>query len=430
MNKIVDRANQPSLKKIHTAKLIKANKTDTHNKIPIYYMNFPGQEVLRMDICIRAGSAYQDKILTASTAMNLLSEGTASYEGKYISETFDFYGAYYENEIDRDIISLKFYSLSKHFVKLLPIIKEIVFNPLFAEEEVDKYLRKSKQKYQINMSKAKYVARQEFIPFIFGDSHPYGTITHIDDFEKISRTDLVDFHQNFYNPANIFILLSGKIEDSLVNILQETFRDSSGSIGPVKEISVNDYNESTVKQKLIERENSVQNAFRIGKRLFNMKHEDYLGMKVLNVVLGGYFGSRLMNNIREDKGYTYGIGSAIIPLHYSGYFFIASEVGTEVCKDALNEVYVELEKLQQEKITAKELELVKNYMLGSFMRAIDGPFEVLERTKTLIEYGLGHAYYDAYVDKINSITPEEIQTLAQKYFDKESMHQLVVGKAF
>ena len=162
--------------------------------------------------------------------------------------------------------------------------------------------------------------------------------------------------------------------------------------------------------------------------MFSKTHPDYVGMQVLNTILGGYFGSRLMKNIREEKGYTYGIGSAVVSLMHGGYFFITSEVGAEVCSPALTEIYNELEILRREPVAEDELQMVKNYMLGSFLKSIDGAFNLADRWKGIMFYNLGYDYYERYIKTVSMITPEELMALAQKYFGKENMSELVVGK--
>lgn len=424
----INREIQPKSNKFDSIKLPKAEKLVLSNGIPVYILNLGKEDVLRMEVCIKAGSAYQDKSLVASTTMKMLQEGTQSFSSEVISETFDFYGASFEKEIEKDLINLKIYSLTKHLNKLFPIISELIFEPTFNKDELGKYLKKAKQKFQVQNSKAKYIARKNFFPLLFGKEHPYGFSAELEDFDNISIDDVKCFHEKNYNNEGIFILISGKVNDECIADLDKFFGQTKNELTKVKDISGFSIESIKERSNYIPRDNSVQNAFRIGKTLFNINHEDYIGLKVLNTVFGGYFGSRLMSNIREDKGYTYGIGSAIIPLHHSGYFFIASEVGTEVCADALKEVYFEMDRIQQEKIPQAELDLVKNYMLGSYLRSIDGPFSMMDRAKTIIEYQLAEDHFERYTEEIKEISAERLQMLAQKYFAKEELIELIVGK--
>jgi predicted Zn-dependent peptidase len=179
---------------------------------------------------------------------------------------------------------------------------------------------------------------------------------------------------------------------------------------------------------LILKEVALQSAIRSGIVTFNKTHQDFLALQVLNTVFGGYFGSRLMSNIREDKGYTYGIGSGLVSLQNSGYFFISTEVGVDVCSDAIREIYYEMERLKQELITEDELRLVKNYLLGTFLRSVDGPFAMAERFKGIMTYNLGYDYFTRYIATIKSVSASQLRDLANNYFDKNSMIELVVGK--
>ena len=161
--------------------------------------------------------------------------------------------------------------------------------------------------------------------------------------------------------------------------------------------------------------------------MISSTHVDYAGMQVLNTVFGGYFGSRLMSNIREDKGYTYGIGSSVVPLRKEGYFCISSEVGVDVRAAAVNEIYLELKRLRTELVPESELNLVRNYMLGSFQRNIDGPFSLADRFKSILTAGMGYEYYTRYLETIQNITAEELLRLASTHLHEDSLYELVVG---
>jgi predicted Zn-dependent peptidase len=182
------------------------------------------------------------------------------------------------------------------------------------------------------------------------------------------------------------------------------------------------------KQHFIRRKDALQAAIRIGKQLFNRTHNDFFGMQVLNTILGGYFGSRLMTNLREDKGYTYGIGSALISLQHSGSFFITGEVGADVAKQAAAEIYKEIDLLRNNLVPDEELNLVKSYMLGKFLRSVDGAFAMGDMFMSVMETGLDMSFYNRYTEVIRSITALELRDLAQRHLDPATFHELIVGK--
>jgi zinc protease len=160
----------------------------------------------------------------------------------------------------------------------------------------------------------------------------------------------------------------------------------------------------------------------------NRKHEDFSGLQILNTVLGGYFGSRLMNNIREDKGYTYGIGSGISSLQQAGYLFMATEVGADVCSAALTEIYKEIELLKNEPIGEEELNLVRNYMLGSMLGSLENVFSHADKFKNIYFSGLDYDYYTNYIATVKAITAEDLLAIANKYLTTDHFIEVVIGK--
>jgi len=303
---------------------------------------------------------------------------------------------------------------------------------------LDIHLKNKKQQFHVNNQKVANVARKHFSELIFGEKHPYGINVKESDFDNINRNYLNEFYHQFYRANSCKIILSGKVEETIFPLLDEHFggNDWSESSTKLSDADKQKYlnnvllpiSTSPQREHIITRDDAMQSAIRIGKILFNKTHPDFQTLQILNTVFGGYFGSRLMSNIREDKGYTYGIGSGIVSLKNSGYFFISTEVGVEVCKSAIDEIYFEMQRLREELISDEELSLVKNYLLGGFLRSIDGPFAMADRFKGVMEYGLNYDYYDKYVATIRSVSASQLRDLANLYFDKQSMTELVVGK--
>jgi predicted Zn-dependent peptidase len=403
-------------------------KTIFANGIPCYQINKGTQELVKIEFLFEAGTYYQQKKFSAFSCLQLLTEGTQSYSSEQISQTFDFYGAYIEKEIDRDFATISVYCLTKYLDRILPIVEEIIKYPCFPTNELQIFSEKQKSQLTINKEKVNYNARTKFTEIIFGATHPYGAIADITDIESTTTDDLKYFHNNFLSSMNCKILISGKIEFDCMNLLDKYFGNSkwgSNQISLQPYINPNSINEL---KHYIVKDNAVQSAIRIGKEMFNFHNPDYFKFQMLNTILGGYFGSRLMKNIREDKGYTYGIGSAFLPLKYSGYFFITSEVGKEYSQKTIHEIYFEIERLTKDIVEKEELNLVKNYKYGEFIRSIDGPFAIAEAIKPLILYDLNFDYYSKYLKSIEDTTAEELYIIANKYFTNNNFIELIVGK--
>ncbi len=424
----IDRTVSPAFKTVEKIEMIQATEKKLRNNIPVYSINAGSQELIKVEFFFSAGMFQQTKPLQAATVNAMLEEGTLKMTAAQIADAVDYYGAFLEVGVSQDHASVVLYTLNKHLKSTLSVVEDVIKNATFPEDELDTHLTNKKQKFHVNNQKVATVARKRFTELIFGEKHPYGINVQEADFEKIKRTDLIDFYRSFYCSGNCKIVLAGKINDDVFSLLDEHFGDNDWS-------SVNSLKKNTVeiisckeREQLIFKEDALQSAIRIGKVLFNKTHPDFQSLQILNTVYGGYFGSRLMSNIREDKGYTYGIGSGIASLQNSGYFFISTEVGVDVCKNAINEIYLEMDRLRNELIPADELQLVKNYLLGTFLRSVDGPFAMADRFKGILEYNLGYDYFDKYIATIKGISASQLRDLANTYFDKESMIELVVGK--
>ena len=396
------------------------------NGIPVYQLQTGTQDIVKIEFIFNAGVYYESKALVSWFTNKMLKEGTQNFTASQIAEKIDYYGAHLELSADKDMTYITVYTLNKYLSEILPVVEEVIFYPSFPESELNIKIQNKKQEYIVNSKKVRNLARWKFNELIFGENHPYGKFVSADNYEAIVQEDLIDFHKNNYFIADCKIIAAGRIHKDLIGILNKYFGKFTDTYTRIDQ-KTNPIETSKLHMVHYKKEDALQSAIRIGKKLFNKKHPDFLKLKVLNTILGGYFGSRLMSNIREDKGYTYGIGSAVVSMQHSGYFFIASEVGAEVTQNAIKEIYHEIDVLQNEKVPESELNLVKNYMLGSFLRSIDGPFALSENFKGLVEYGLDYNYLKSFVDIVKEVNADEIQLLAQRYLDKNSLIELKVG---
>jgi predicted Zn-dependent peptidase len=340
----------------------------------------------------------------------------------------DFYGAHLQSSPEMDVASVSLYSLNKHLQNILPVFSDVVLNPVFPEKELKIYGQNQKQKFIVNSEKVKYLARIKFTELIFGKSYPYGRSFSNDDFTNINTNDLHQFHKKYYTAENCQIIVAGKLPENIVELLNMhfcNFERSENNIPITNNFTIQNLNGQF---SHIKKDKTVQTALRIGKPIVSRTHPDFQKLKILNTVFGGYFGSRLMTNIREDKGYTYGIGSAIVPLHHSGYFFIATEVGTKVTRKTIKEIHREIDILQNELIPKDELDLVRNYLMGSFLRNVDGPFAIAESFRNILEYGLTMDYYSDFIETIHTTSAQELRDLAREYLDISSLYELKVGQ--
>jgi predicted Zn-dependent peptidase len=395
------------------------------NGIPVYETCLGSEEVLKIEVVFQAGRPFERKKLASRATAQMLKEGTRSYTGAEIAETFDFYGASLSTPVNLDFSSVLVFSLKKYFDQLLPILSEMLSVPTFPERELNTYVRRSKQKLAIDLCKNDVVAYRTVTEKIFGESHFYGFNSSADLYDALTCADLQEHFDHFYGSENCQIFLSGKTDDHILRLLD----DSLGQVlGPKHSLHAQlpDVPISTGKLRL-PGVGELQAAIRIGRRTFNHCHADYCGLFVLNTLFGGYFGSRLMANIREESGLTYNIGSTLDPMRYDGCLYVGTEVSTDKVDESLREIYTEMKKLADEPVKEDELLMVRRYLLGNMLPMLDGPFNVSETIKTLVAEGAPEGHFDHLVHTIKTISARELQELAQRYLRAEDMWEVIVG---
>ncbi|MES2567416.1 MAG: pitrilysin family protein [Bacteroidota bacterium] len=424
----LNRKIAPEFKTIDKIDIQQAVEHTLSNGIKVYTIDSGSQELTKIEFVFKAGMYYQSQPLLASATNNLLETGTKNYTANELSDNIDFFGSFFECSVEQDYSSLALYSLNKYLDKSLHYVEDIIKNPIFPKDEFEIYISNKKQKHIVNSEKVAVVARRRFSELIFGEKHPYGVAVKDEDFDKLRLENIIEFYKTFYHSGNCTIMASGKLPSNLIETLGQFFGKTTW--GHVQTIPMPKALLDTTKQQkhLIEKPEAIQSAVRVGRYLFNKRDPDYFQFQVLNTILGGYFGSRLMTNIREDKGYTYGIGSGLASLVNAGYFFISTEVGVDVTNNTLTEIYKEIKLLREELVDAEELETVRNYVLGQFLRSVDGPYSLADKFKAIWEFGLGYDYFEKYFAAVKAITPEEIKDLANKYLKEEDLIELVVGK--
>jgi predicted Zn-dependent peptidase len=371
---------------------------------------------------------HQPATLIASTTNSLLESGTRSFTANQISDGVDFYGSFLEVQVEQDFATITLFSLNKYLVQSLAFIEEIVKYPTFPENEFKIHISNKKQKHAINSQKVNVLAKRKFTELLFGPAHPYGVDVKDTDFNRINTDELRSFFNARYGSGNCTIIASGNLPANLNDLLNKFLGAEKWGVATApKEVPVTAQT-TPLRQHLVHKEDAIQSAIRVGRILFNKTHPDYFNFQVLNTILGGYFGSRLMANIREDKGYTYGIGSGINNLVHSGYFYISTEVGADVTAPTLREIYGEIKILREKQVETHELETVRNYILGNFLRSVDGPFALADKFKSIWEYGLQYSYFDDYFNAVKSVTPVELRELANKYLQEKDLIECVAGK--
>jgi zinc protease len=424
---MLDRTLAPHFGAIEHIKLVEPGHIKLPNGCNLYYFNSGEQDLVRIEWVFGNLRFNPDKPLLNSAVVSMLTEGTSKLSASQIADQIDFYGAFLQSEFGYDNSIVTLYSLSKHLGSTLTVIKEMVTDSVFPESELETYVRNQQQKLQVSLQKNDVVARRKFNKAMNGDSI-YGMSVEATDYQQLQREDMLVHFKQMFQPSNCTIFLAGKIDDSILKLIIDAFGDSWTNGEVVADTTQPDLTSADELFYYIEKPDAIQSAIRIGSRTINRSHPDFPALQVLNTILGGYFGSRLMANIREDKGYTYGIGSGVSSLKHGGALFIATEVGADVCHDTLSEIEKEINRLKTELVPQEELDLVRNYMLGSLLGSLENVFSHADKFKNVYFAGLDYSYYDRYTNVIKAVTPQDILDLANKYLDYDKMYKVIVGK--
>ncbi|HZL12456.1 MAG TPA: pitrilysin family protein [Prolixibacteraceae bacterium] len=423
---MLNRTIQPTVNPIEHIDIVKAEKRLLSNGIPVHFVNAGSQDVVKLEFVFEAGTWHQPVNLIASLCNSMIESGSENYTAAETAEKFDFYGAYIQLGVDQNQGFVSIVSLGKHLSAILKVTEDLLKRPVFPEHEFEVLIAKNKQKFLLENEKVRTLCQKKFTQVLFGNAHPYAINNTIEDFDQVSREDLLKFYQAMYHSGNCSIIAAGKIDDSVLNLLETHFGGADWQRDAVK---LPDFiiQSNPEKTHHVEKANGLQSAIRIGKFWVPKTHPDFHALSILITILGGYFGSRLMTNIREEKGYTYGIGSFIMTLKYSSYMAISTEVGNEYVDPTLTEIAFEMKRLQTELVSEAELENVKNYLLGEFLRDFDGPFALASSFKAISDFDLDYTFYDDYLRVLRKITSGELMKLAQQYLNPDDFYTVVAG---
>lgn len=426
----LNRKQAPALHKISEINIPTIEKLKLDNGIPLWIINTGSQELIKVQISLPAGTIYQNKSLVAFFTNRLLREGSKNYSAAEIAELFDFYGAFLDTKVARDRAYINVFCLTKHLNSVLIILTDILQQPLLPENELQVLVDQEKQAYAIRMQKVKSIAHRKFNQAIFGADHKYGSSANTEDYDQINSKVLMEFFKENYSVNAWHIFVSGKLEKDSISIINEHL----GAIEKSKKDTNIPIISSPVKLEkgiqTFEHADAMQTSLKMGKLSIGRTHKDYPILSLTQTILGGFFGSRLMQNIREDKGYTYGIHSSINHLQHAAVFSISSEFGTQYAQKAHQEVLKELKLLRTEEVKPEELELVKNYMAGGLLKSLNGPFALGDMMRMLFEYDLSIDYFKDFMEKIQAAKSNEIIEIANKYLHEEEMLTIMVGTGF
>ncbi len=416
----------PKLEVLNKVDVINPEQLKLSSGADAFFIGGCLEDIAQIDLVFDAGAKYQNVPLQAGITAAMLLEGSGGRKGVDVMDELDGYGAYIDVSSDYDRFTLSVFSTIRSIDKVLKLVKSILEQPNFEQENFDLLISNKRQNFLVQSEKVSVLARRRFYRELFND-HEYGNLASLESYDTLTLQDCKDFYSQVLRSSKLDCFVAGNMTSAHVKLIENCLSEIEMGGGAVK-TSVGTINNHASIQSHIEK-SGVQTGLRIGKKCIRRGHEDFSALQVTVTALGGYFGSRLMKNIREDKGFTYGIGAGLVTLDHAGIFFISTEVGNQYLEQTLVEINKEIDLLKQNIIPEDELFLVKNYISGSVARSLDGAFEQMEKFKTVHYSGLNMDYYNSYLADMREVSAERVMSMAQTYLSQDTFIQITAGEA-
>lgn len=397
------------------------------NGLPVTAVEGASRPILRIELLFNAGRPYETAPALGRSTNLMLAEGSQNKTASEIEAFFEYYGTNLILSRSMDTASVTVYTILPHLEAVLPVLAEVVLSPAFRTDDLRRFCKRSKQSLREALTEADTIAYRELTDGLFGPDHFYGYDIQASHYEQLSSEQLQQFHQQAYNASNAHLLLAGQIDAQTESLLdrylgQLPVGKALAPRAPFAKVFAPGL-------KTVNRPKAQQTLIRRARLIRPLAHYDLPGLEVLNTLLGGYFGSRLMQNIREEKGYTYNIDSSLDNLRYASYLSISADVANENLAAVNREIDHEINKLQQDPISLKEMEMLRAYLLGVLMNEIDGPLNTIERYQQALMENVLPEDYNQLIQIVETIRPQDLQDLAQRYLGQpeEEVHVAVGG---
>jgi zinc protease len=421
---MLDRTIAPPFQRTTAFELISPQKENLRGGSVAYFILGGTQDVSKIEVLFPAGRWVEKMWGSAYFTANLLSKGTHKQNSFAIAQQLDRYGAHLEISPGLDIVSISLYILNKNFERSLSLFIELLTESILPQEEFDLLKSIYLQNLKVNQEKTSFQASKLVRKNLFGESHPYGKELEEKEVIELTRDALSDHYTQFFKAATI--LVSGKISQAHRQLISNTF-GVFGNHAIIPPENFANVGTLATSREIKAKDGSVQSSIRMAKRSIGKSHHDYADALLLNHILGGYFGSRLMKNIREEKGLSYGISSSLHALKNDSYLVIGADVNQENLELTFDEIRKELNRLRTEAVSDEELNTARNHFIGSLQLEITTSFAHADKIKNIILFNLSPGHYQNMIQRVVSITAEDLILVANKYFAEDSFIEIAVG---
>ena len=420
---MLNRTLAPAFNRTIDFELLHPEKVATASGAEIYFVLGGSQDVSKVELIFPAGRWVETAWGASYFSSQLLNKGT-KHKGSYeIAQRFDSLGAHLEVHSALDFVSVSLYSLNKNLEAGLRLLLELLTESIFPEKELEQLKSIYLQNLKVNREKTSFQASLLIRKNIFGETHPYGKELEEAEVNPLQQQQVAEHFNRFFKTCTI--LVSGKVTAANQRLIADVFAPFAFHALQKKESTV--FADARSYRQVVEKEGSVQSTIRMGKRFIDRAHAAYVDTVFLNHILGGYFGSRLMKNIREEKGLSYGISSSLHALKHDSYLMIGADVNRENMTLTFEEIGKELKRLRTVPIDAEDLETARNHFTGSLQSEITTSFAHADKIKTILLYNLPGEHYQNMIRRIDAITADDLLHTASTYFKEDSFIEVAVG---
>lgn len=378
-------------------------------------------------VVINAGNLNEgDQTWLADLTGDFLLEGTTTRSGEEIARQAASMGGQVTVNVSEDLTMISGDVLTEFAPQMARLLADITRNPGFPEQELERLRRDRLRMVSVARTQPDQMAVEAFRKALYGD-HPYGRLFPDEaQLQGYSLEAIRDFHAGNFGAKRAHVFVAGRFDSAeTIGAIENAFADWKA--GPDPLVRIPDRAEGKVVVDVIDRPDASQSNIYFGLPTISPGHDDWIPLQVSNTLLGGFFSSRITRNIREDKGYTYSPYSMLSPRYRDGYWAQVAAVTTEVTGPAIQEIVNEIEELQKNPPPATELEGVKTYTAGSFVRQNSTRGGIINILSYLDHHALPASYLTNYVSEVHSVTPEQVSEMAREYLRKEDMTLVVVG---
>ena len=408
--------------------LPKIKQFKLNNGLQILFVEKNNLPIVQMSLIVNAGSRFDPirKSGLAYLTSMLIDEGAGEFSALELDNEIESLGSIFGVSTDNDLIYLNMLTIKEKFERSLELLATVYSSPLFTDNDFDREKKKLLTSIVRNYDEPSYIASTNFSTLVYGTS-PYAhpIIGEIKSVETITNSEVTQFYRNSFSPSNTHLIVVGSItQHELEKKLNNYFNAASIEVNDDIDISLPSNNHTQF--YMIHKDGAAQSEIKVGHLANKRTDPDYFAKLIMNSILGGQFSSRLNLNLREDKGFTYGVSSGFHYNRYYGHFQISTSVQSENTGQTLKEIEKEITGIKQN-ISSEEIEFSKSYLIKRFPAMFETYSQIANNLTSLVHYSLGDNYFNNYIQNIENCTKQKIEDAAQQKIISDKLIYLIVG---